>query len=521
METVQREVEAQAKIKEAFTREAPKAAANFAQTRMTELKDQLESATTEEEKARIEAEIAKWEEGGTYRVGLHTVIGALAGGIGGAAGAAASASTAPYLNEMQEALTKSLVDSGMTEGLAVTAAKTLTGLTAAGMGAVIGGTAGAAGAAAVDFNNRQLHQVERSLIAKLAKEKSAAACNAGDAECLRAQSLFWTDTLERVAKGLIDDKADADNARYLAELATASADPASEGARGGLQRYIDALTTAQTMLMPYMGTPIVVNGQVAVADGSAQTYFSATAAQKADPYANTFLGSLPSSIAPAPQVRDEDRIEKFSAINGSAVKDYSIEELLLGGKVVDAATKTTVRLLGSEADLAFAGIANSSSKGNISASQITYEGLSVKLSATESTLLKTLDKLPSSAAGNVREYVADNYFLRNGWTKLEGKCGSSNCFDGVYVKGNQIVVNEVKPLNSDGTIRLSGGNDATDLQTQMSKQWVVDSIRKLANSNNPAAKETAALLDQAIKSGNLVKTVSGVNSQGMTVVKLK
>jgi hypothetical protein len=74
-------------------------------------------------------------------------------------------------------------------------------------------------------------------------------------------------------------------------------------------------------------------------DGSAQTYFSATDAQKADLYANT-LGQLPDSIAYGKNLRDETRLENLSARNGAAAPDHTLEELLIGGKLVDKVAGT-------------------------------------------------------------------------------------------------------------------------------------------------------------------------------------
>jgi hypothetical protein len=51
---------------------------------------------------------------------------------------------------------------------------------------------------------------------------------------VNTETRFWIDTLERVASGLVADKANTENMAYFAQLAKASSDPNSEGARGGL-----------------------------------------------------------------------------------------------------------------------------------------------------------------------------------------------------------------------------------------------------------------------------------------------
>lgn len=145
----------------------------------------------------------------------------------------------------------------------------------------------------------------------------------------------------------------------------------------------------------------------------------------------------------------------------------------------------------------------------------------MKLSAFEQSAISAIDKQGSvQAQGTLREIVADNYFQRNGYTVLDGKCGSGNCFDGVYVKGNTVYVNEVKPLNADGTIKLSG--PTANQETQMSEVWIKGAVARLSEGT-PAQKEVAATIQKAINAGNgsFVRVVTGVDSNGMTIVKLK
>ncbi|MBV8390477.1 MAG: hypothetical protein JO080_11805 [Mucilaginibacter sp.] len=105
-------------------------------------------------------ESAKWDEGGTYRIAMHSVMGGLLGGVGGAAGAGVAAASAPELNKLQASLTDSLKATGMPDSAAQVAGSLISAGTAAGMGGALGGMAGAAGGFDVDTNNRQLHQSE-------------------------------------------------------------------------------------------------------------------------------------------------------------------------------------------------------------------------------------------------------------------------------------------------------------------------------------------------------------------------
>jgi filamentous hemagglutinin len=160
-----------------------------------------------------------------------------------------------------------------------------------------------------------------------------------------------------------------------------------------------------------------------------------------------------------------------------------------------------------------------SNGGNISAQQVTRVGTPAGLNSAEKSSLSNLDSLSSGQAGTVREHVSNSYFERNGFTSMDGKCGAGNCFDGVYIKGDQVIVNEVKPLNPDGSIKLSPA--AGSLPTQGTIQWVESRARELIRSGDPEKVKTGNLILAAKDSGNLTTVVSGVNSNSMVIVKVK
>jgi filamentous hemagglutinin len=142
------------------------------------------------------------------------------------------------------------------------------------------------------------------------------------------------------------------------------------------------------------------------------------------------------------------------------------------------------------------------------------------LTASERETLAGLDSLPTTAAqGAVREEVMSSFFTRSGFQPLDGKCGT-NCFDGVFVKGDQVYVVETKPLNADGSIALSGPSKSTPLPTQMSDEWIEYTYNRLIGSRNPDLINTGKLIEAARNSGNLVKVVVGIDSNGMTIVRL-
>jgi filamentous hemagglutinin len=113
-------------------------------------------------------EAKKWAEGGVYRVALHATLGALTGGTSGAAGAATIAYAAPLMDQLQEQIAATLEKSGLSKEAAAATAKTITQTTALAVGTAVGGVQGGAMALNVDANNRQLHLVDRQLAASLA-----------------------------------------------------------------------------------------------------------------------------------------------------------------------------------------------------------------------------------------------------------------------------------------------------------------------------------------------------------------
>nr|WP_269848296.1 hemagglutinin repeat-containing protein [Ralstonia sp. ASV6] len=468
-----------------------------------------------------------WKEGEPGRIALHAAIAAIGAAMTGGdmAGAVAGTVAGDLAAKLIE---KSVAEAtkGLPPSVQATVANVITNVVAGTAGAVVGGAVGGSqgavsgtgGALAADMFNRQLHPQETKIIQTLAKEKALQVCG-NDTACVDQAKIMWSDLLERTAKGLVDDKENEKNSAYLQAVLRTSTIPNSEGARGGIAQYLDNLKTAQDMLTPYMGKTITsANGAVFMADGSAQTYFSATQAQRADSYVNYVLGTQPPpAIAPGVDMRDQNRLERLATPNGSAQPVYTAEELLVGGALTGKLLGTVGRALES-LDVAILGRATASAGGNISAQQITKEGLSLPVSAADRALLSQIDSLPNTTLqGNLREYVANNYFVRNGFTPLEGKCGS-NCFDGVYVKGNTVYINEVKPLNADGSIQLNGST--ATLPTQMTDAWVESAISRLRLSGDPAAIQTADRIAAARANNQLVKVVTDLNNQGMTAIKL-
>jgi filamentous hemagglutinin len=378
----------------------------------------------------------------------------------------------------------------------------------------------------VDANNRQLHPSEIQRIESLAADKAQQACR-GNSDCVKQTKLYWTDMLERAAEGRVDTQEDKKNQAYYNQVIGASGKPGSEAAMGMGARFFDDLGEAQRLLNATAGAPILDSQgrQVMGTDGKPQTYFSATQAQRDNPNGNIFPGGSPNnqvSVIPGKERRDESRLERLSTPNGQAVPDTTIEETLFGARLPTKGGAQGVQAAGrawESSKVLSAGEIAMSNGGNISAQQITRVGTPAGLNAAERNTLSNLDSLSSAQAGAVREHVSNSYFERNGFTSMDGKCGS-NCFDGVYIKGDQVIVNEVKPLNADGSIKLSPAQPS-GLPTQGTNDWVKDRALALIDTKDPAKVEVGKLILEANRAGKLTTTISGVNSNGMVIVKVK
>ena len=222
---VQKEIDAHVLITQTFGKEAPKAAADFAQSRIVALSKQAqEAAKAGDLKTAQELldEAEKWKEGGAYRAVLQAAVGGLGGGTSGALSAGATSLAAPLLNELQANVTQKLKDAGASDTVANLAGQTVSLATASGIGAVVGGgnIAGVAGGLNVDANNRQLHSVEIALIRKYAKLYAQKRnISEQDAERLLAQQAYRQ--VQLGAQGAWDQ----DAAQYLSGIAKLQPSP--------------------------------------------------------------------------------------------------------------------------------------------------------------------------------------------------------------------------------------------------------------------------------------------------------
>jgi filamentous hemagglutinin len=252
---LQEEVDAQAQITAAFGKESSKNIGTYATNKENDLRRQASIAEKNDPALarQLNDEANMWAEGGDYRIALHAAAGAMTGGINGAAGAMASAEAMPQIAKVIDELD---LPNTVKQGLAQ--------VTAAAIGAVVGGATDVAASLNVEANNRQLHTSETEMIKKNAVRFAAElyGTNApSDAQISGALSL-----LSNTAQHLLDN-----NIGYTV--------PYSEKARAFLQ----------TLQMEYAS----ISPNLSIGDG--QYLFYATAEQRSDSSLNS--GSLDKEIA--------------------------------------------------------------------------------------------------------------------------------------------------------------------------------------------------------------------------------
>jgi filamentous hemagglutinin len=203
-----KDVEAQARITQEFGQHASKAVGDYAQQKYTELMNS------------DPAEAAKWAEGGAYRVAAHAAVGALTGGLNGSVGAGASAYVTATIG-------KSIDDMD----LPAPVKQMLGAASAAAVGAVGGGTAGAATGFAVDLNNRQQHSTERQALQANAKVFAT-----------HLQELGYSSVTEERALAILQEQVD-NRIDYTQanRLDTATMDPYIQAQAG---KFLNALSSS-------------------------------------------------------------------------------------------------------------------------------------------------------------------------------------------------------------------------------------------------------------------------------------
>ena len=183
-------VTAGAQITAAFGQQAATQIGSYADKQRDTLLDEAKQAKANgdpEQAASLLAEAVKWDEGGSYRVAMHTGIGALTGGVGGATGALVSSESMTVIGDAIKGM--GLPDA-VTTGLQQVAATAL--------GAVVGGGAGAASSLNIEANNLQLDENQGAAVRQQLTE-------AGDDTAKQIRVLDASCALIHCADGMSSD----------------------------------------------------------------------------------------------------------------------------------------------------------------------------------------------------------------------------------------------------------------------------------------------------------------------------
>ena len=159
---VQKEVDAQTQITQTFGQQASKLVGDYAADKMKEVNSlraqaiNARSVGNETEADQLDAQAkqldSQWGDNGTYRIGLHTVIGGLTGGASGASGSLTGSLTAAEASHL-------LQENGITQANNPALYNVLVTLVSSATGVAVGGTAGAGTAFNEVTNNDLEHQV--------------------------------------------------------------------------------------------------------------------------------------------------------------------------------------------------------------------------------------------------------------------------------------------------------------------------------------------------------------------------
>ena len=160
---VQQDIDAQTLITQTFGQQASSAVGKYAEKKMetaTALTEQANQARAngqndlaDQLSAQASQINSEWGENGSYRIGLHTVIGGLTGGATGVAGSLTGSLTAAETMRL-------LQESGITQENNPALYNTLVTLASTAAGGVVGGTAGAGTAFNEVTNNDLQHKVK-------------------------------------------------------------------------------------------------------------------------------------------------------------------------------------------------------------------------------------------------------------------------------------------------------------------------------------------------------------------------
>jgi hypothetical protein len=157
-------------------------------------------------------------------------------------------------------------------------------------------------------------------------------------------------------------------------------------------------------------------------------------------------------------------------------------------------------------------------------SRTLVDQLSHRIKPISQSLKSKIDDIVANgdALGNKTEALSDEIFDTNGFSKIDGKFGSNNGFDGIYIKTStsnnveSIIINEAKQVGTAGNIKL----DITQTKgAQMSDTWIDGTISEMRNNADQTIRDLGNLLNT--NRNRITKTVTAVDKVNAEIVILK
>jgi len=126
------------------------------------------------------------------------------------------------------------------------------------------------------------------------------------------------------------------------------------------------------------------------------------------------------------------------------------------------------------------------------------------------------------SGGSKTEQIQDILFEDAGYSILDGKTGSNNGIDGLYIKGTvdnpvEIIVGEAKQWGSSGGVSVNAANANTGLPQQMSDDWIINVVQRLEKAGK---NDIATMLKKHQSKVQKYITVVNKSTQQVNVLKL-
>ena len=515
---IQRELQAQVQITQAFSQVAPKAVGDYAQT-------QYDKYIAEGNLA----EAAKWDDGGIYRVALHTLVGGLSGNLEGAIGAGTSAATIPKIAEKIKALN---IPTELKDALILA--------TAGAIGSATGGTTGA-GAALSETGNNYLKHAELAAFAKeLAQCKANKSCNEYDIY-QKYQTISNQNNAELVAAYEAGDylKLSVINKDMLLSRNSLNKIDQVFGADWQTKTKFDETYNAWYGLTPTQskefGEDARLYANFALLEVTLDMQKAGISPEEQKRNLALLLDLTPALgsgkalielITGKDPITEQDASRLWALVGvvtsgpvGSLIKEAKIA--LQAGDMVKATAKLNeakvlVEIAASEKALAniVSNIpANSTVKGFLNGTKLEATGAKIAmgdLSATQQALVKDI-VANADTAGTKTESLISSILKDAGYTELEGaKYAGNKGFDHVVksLDGTVTIILDSKQIAKSGSVKLGVSSEITQLSEEAIKA-VLDNL--------PEGLAKVAI-ENALKNGSLKTAVAGVDKVTKQVV---